>query len=50
MKAKIKVDAKIEGSPAIVEIEIEFDKGEYVEVIREMPTLIKQARKVLKGE
>ena len=36
----MKVNAVHEGEPATVELEIEFDKGEYVEVVKTIPAAI----------
>ena len=48
MVLKFKVEAIHQGEPAKVDVEIEFDKGEYVEVPKQMPTVMAQMNTMFK--
>lgn len=49
MKTKVTINAVHENEPVTVEIEVEFEPGEYIEVIKEIPSIIKQIKKTIKG-
>ena len=46
MKFKMKIEAVHEGEPAVANIEVEFNKGEYVEALKQMPTIMAEARRM----
>ncbi len=48
MKFVVEAQAIHDGEPAEIKIEIEFDKGEYVEVIKQIPTIIKEMKELVK--
>ena len=47
MKCNMKIQAVHEGEPATVDVEVEFDKGEYIEVLKQMPTLMARVKELL---
>lgn len=49
MKFKMKVDGIHEREPAHIELEVEFESGEYLDVVKAMPEVIKQIKKTIKG-
>ena len=49
MKFKLTVDATYEGQPVNLDMSIEFEKEEYIEVIKTWPEIVKQVRKELKN-
>ncbi len=50
MKTQITAVLILDKTPVEIKIDIEFEKGEYVEVIKELPAIIKQLIKIEKGE
>ncbi len=48
MKFVVEAQAIHDGEPAEIKIEIEFDKGEYVEVVKQIPTIIKEMKELVK--
>ncbi len=46
MKAKIKIETIYEEEPTTIDINIEFDKGEYLSIIKEVPKIMK----IIKGQ
>lgn len=50
MNLHIDLKTEIEGMPVDALIRLDFDKGEYLQVIKEMPSLIKQINKLNKGK
>ena len=50
MKAKVKVNGTHQGSPLDVDIEIEFEKGEYLEVVKAMPAIVGQIKALVNKE
>jgi hypothetical protein len=48
MEINIKVNGIHYGKPMNAEIQVKFNKGEYIEVIKAMPTLIAQMKTTLK--
>ena len=50
MKAKINVNGTHQGEPVTVVVEIEFDKGEYLDVLKTMPNIMTQVRSLMHQE
>jgi len=50
MKAKFKVNGRHEGEAMTVDIEVEFEKGEYLEILKTMPNIITQVRALVNEE
>lgn len=49
MITQIKITLQHNDKPVDIEIQVEFEPGEYVEVIKELPAVIKQINKIAKG-
>ena len=50
MKFKAKINGMHKGEPMAVDVEVEFESGEYLEVLKTIPTIIGQAKSILNEE
>jgi len=48
MELQIDVEGTHQGAPVKANIKLKFDKGEYIAVIKEMPSLISQINQMVK--
>jgi len=44
------VEGTHEGEPMNVKISVQFDKGEYLSVIKEMPSIVAQVKSLIKAK
>ena len=50
MKLTADVEGIHEGQPMNVKISVEFDKGEYLSVVKEMPAIMAQVKSLIKAK
>ena len=48
MKFTAEVQGIHEGEPVEVKLEVEFERGEYVEVVKQIPTIIKEMKELVR--